>query len=48
VRAGQVLRLELPWRRFEGEILCVPAHPMPKHEREHCFRIIRNENGMIA
>jgi ribosomal 50S subunit-recycling heat shock protein len=58
VHRGQVLRLDLPWRFFEGEILCVPAHPVPKHEREGCFRVMQDrvpaggggedEDGMTA
>ena len=56
VRVGQVIRLALPWRFFEADILTVPAHPVARGVRDGCFRVIRDErrsagrdeDGMIA
>jgi ribosomal 50S subunit-recycling heat shock protein len=43
VRTGQMLVLDLPWRRFEAEILRVPLRAVPRGDRDKCFRILRDE-----
>lgn len=43
VRPGQRISIALPTRIIEVEVISLPARPLPRRDRDTCYRLLRDE-----